>query len=307
MFEIDVQEGYEEDLNALNKIATGGNRILRNYRPTISAYQGAAPGNLYGMFGSYGILMELWGTPTFDIDMDGDGRGSQEETMAWIDFDLTGEGWVIPHKATHPDYGEIWIGGTRKKHTSRTPPSKYIEMEAYKNAMFVLYNASQFPKAEIEKVELTPAMDDLCWVEVTVKNDRAYPTYSDRSMVLGRAVQDKLVLETSDNVSIVELPQRATAAAGGQQAARGGRGGRGGGVDLKKEAFQWVTDYYSGLNAGTTLTKVEHEFRLKGNDSKTFRYLVKIDGRRGDVAPKIVSQRGGTDQKRVRITTSNND
>ena len=180
-------------------------------------------------------------------------------------------------------------------------------MECYKNAHFVMYQASQYPKVEIDKVEITPAMDDLCWVEVTVKNDRAYPTYTDRAMVLGRAVQDKLILETSAGVSIVQLPQRATAAvAGGGQrgGARGGRGG--GGVDLKKEAYQWVTDYYNGVNSGTTLTASEHEFRLKGNDSQTFRYLVKINGSRGSVTSRIVSKNGGTDEQRIRINISNN-
>ena len=261
------------------------------------------------MLGAYGILIELWGTPTFDIDLNDDGRASQDEMQAWIDIDLTGEGWVWPHKAQHPDFGEIWIGGTLKKHTQRTPPAPYIEPEAYKNAQFVLYNASQFPKVEIDEVKVTPCSADLCWVEVTVKNYKIYPTFSDRRRELGKAVQDKLTFNSSENISLVDMPAPETtvtarAAAAG---ARGGRGGgRGGGFNPKAEQLAWINQYFAGRRAGTVLTQPEHEFRIKGNDQHTFRYLVKIDGRRpGWVEINLASELGGKDQKRVTINVSN--
>ena len=96
----------------------------------------------------------------------------------------------MPHKCNHPDLGEIWIGGTRKKHMSRTPPARYIKMEAEKNVIFVMYCASQFPKVEIEETAITPATNELYWVEVAVKNDRVYPTASDRALKLKRAVME---------------------------------------------------------------------------------------------------------------------
>ncbi|MFH2041312.1 MAG: M14 family zinc carboxypeptidase [Acidobacteriota bacterium] len=87
------------------------------------------------------------------------------------------------------DLGEIWIGGTPKKHLRRTPPSRYIEQEAFKNAQFVLYCASQFPRVEIADIAIDPVSDNLLWVEVTVTNDRTYPTSSDRAAKLKRAVE----------------------------------------------------------------------------------------------------------------------
>ena len=61
-----------------------------------------------------------------------------DEYLAWIDRELTGEGWITPRAFKHPDLGPVWIGGTAKKHIGRTPPARYIEEEALRNAHFVL-------------------------------------------------------------------------------------------------------------------------------------------------------------------------
>ena len=83
-------------------------------------------------------------------------------------------------------------------------------MEAQKNADFVLYCVSQFPKVEIDEIEITPEGGSLFWVDVTVKNDRVYPTFSDRENELGTAVQDQLQFRSSGNVSMVPVPDGMT-------------------------------------------------------------------------------------------------
>ncbi len=180
LFNRQVAPKYQEDLRVQTKIVSMGARILKNYRPIFTGGNGEAPSSTYDMLGAYSYLMELWGRPTFEADLDGDGRVSDEEYIKWIDIDLNEEGWINPHKVNHPDLGEIWIGGSRKKHMGRTPPSRYIEMEAIKNVQFVMYCVNQFPKVEIENTMVTPAAKDLFWVDVVVKNDRVYPTISDR-------------------------------------------------------------------------------------------------------------------------------
>ena len=79
-------------------------------------------------------------------------------------------------------------------------------MEAQKNSDFVLYCASQFPKVEIEDITFTREAGNLFWVDVEVKNDRVYPTSSDRANELGIAVKDKLSIRTASNVTMVEIP-----------------------------------------------------------------------------------------------------
>ncbi len=268
-----VAPEYQHDMDVQLDIVTTGARILKNYRPVLSGLSGQAPASTYYMLGAYSYLIELWGMPTFDADEDGDGSVSDVEYLKWIDLELTGEGWIVPHKVKHPDLGDIWIGGSPKKHMRRTPPARYVEMEAEKNSKFVLYCASQFPKAEIEEVTVMPATHDLLWIEIRVKNDRVYPTYSDRSIKLGRAVKDQVIIESSKNVSQIEL----------------------------------IEEYnlFEPTNQGTKfkpLTGKTTEFRLKGKETVVFRGLIKLDGSKGWIEVKVKSKNGGTDSKKVNIS-----
>jgi len=272
LFNRQVSNDYQHDMDVQTEIATNGARILKNYRPTIGGLTGQAHAATYYMLGAYSYLIELWGTPAFDADEDGDGRVSDEEMLNWIDMDLTGEGWIDPHKVKHPDIGEIWIGGSAKKHMRRTPPSRYIEMEAEKNAKFVMYCASQFPKVEIEKVMIKPETNDLYWLEVWVKNDRVFPTSSDRSVQLKRAVKDKLTINSSGNISVVEMMK-----------------------DIR------IFDPLDNSTTYKSISEKETEFRLKGKETVKFRGLIKMSGGSGWIEPVVNSKMGGKDSKKVDI------
>jgi hypothetical protein len=269
-----VSPEYRHDFDVQTEIVTMGARILKNYRTSISGWRGTgqAQVNDYGMLGAYGYLIELWGSPAFAADINDDGRVSPEETMLWIDTELHGEGWITPHPVEHPDLGEVWIGGSQKKHTQRTPPARYIEMEAQKNADFVMYVASQFPKVEIDRIKVTPEAGDLYWVDVTVKNDRVFPSSSDRDNELGTAIQDKLTFTSSGNVSMVEIPDG-------------------------------ITQLKSGVNASNAMAvgTTPYEFRIRGQSEMTFRYLVEKSGGGGWVEFNVDSFMGGTASQRAEI------
>ncbi len=273
-FERTVAPEYQHDFDVQTEIVTMGARIMKNYRPSISSWSGngQAQVNSYGMLGAYAYLIELWGSPAFAADINDDGRVSPDETMLWIDNELHGEGWVDPHPFNHPDLGEIWIGGTQKKHTQRTPPARYIEMEAQKNADFVMYCASQFPKVEIDDIEITQEAGNLYWVDVTVKNDRVYPTSSDRDNELGTAVQDKLTFSSAGNVSLIAIPEGMT-----------------------------TLDPTDNTSRATGVGEATHEFRLRGQGSQTFRYLVERSGGSGWVEFTVESFHGGTATQRVEV------
>ena len=276
LFDRQVAAQHQHDMDVQTAIVTMGARILKNYRPTISGLSGQAQASSYYMLGAYSYLIELWGTPAFDADADGDGRVTDDEYLMWIDTELTGEGWIDPHKVNHPDLGEIWIGGSRKKHMQRTPPARYIEQEAFKNAQFVLYCASQFPKVEIDEVSVTPATQNLYWVEVKVKNDRVYPTSSDRSVQLKRAVMDKMTVGSSNNISVVDIPEGPV-----------------------------IVDPLNNTASSEAMAKGTAEFRLGGKETKRFCTLVKMDGSQGWVEFKVESKHGGTATKRVNIKVGN--
>ncbi len=277
LFDRNVAPAYRHDLAVQQQMATMGARIMKNYRPTQAGPPGSgqAQSNSYMSAGQYAYLIELWGTH-LDGDANGDGRVDQEERMLWLDIELTGEGWVIPHKFDHPDLGEIWIGGTMKKHIGRTPPARYIEQEAFKNMQFVLYCASQFPKVEVEGIKVTPSTGDLLWVDVTVKNDRTYPTISDRDLERDWVEQDRLTFSSSSSITRVEIPEGST-----------------------------IIDPNDRRTRGNVVGTEDPEFRLQGNGSQTFRYLVKMSGNNGWVEFTIDSFHGGTATKRLNIRSGN--
>jgi len=276
LFDRVVDRNYQGDMNALTEIMTMGARILKDYRPTISGLVGQAQAASYYMMGAYACLIELWGSPVNEADENKDGRVSDEEMMKWIDIELGGEGWITPHKVTHPDLGEVWIGGTAKKHVTRTPPARYMEEEALRVTQFVLYSASQFPSLEIEKVEVKPSTNDLLWVEVTVKNGSTYPTSSDRAVQLKRSVNDKLMINLSESIKLVEVPEGQT-----------------------------ILDPTNPQDRIQTPKGKTAEFRLGGKSSQKFAYLVKMDGGSGWVEFEANSKFGGTAKKRINLQAGN--
>lgn len=268
-----VAPEYQNDLNVQQDIVTAGARILKDYRPTPGGLSGQAAAASYHMLGAYSYLIELWGSQPGEADDNSDGRVDDEEFLQWLDLELMGEGWMEPHPFTHPDLGLIWIGGSAKKHIGRTPPARYIETEALRNANFVLYCASQFPKVEVTDIRVRPATGDLFWVDATVTNDRAYPTSSDRSVALGRAVMDRVSVKASEGVAVLEVPQAPT-----------------------------VVDPLNPALTVDVVTGVPLEFRLGARSTKRFSTLVRMTGREGWVEFTVTSKAGGTATKRIAIT-----
>jgi hypothetical protein len=271
LFDRIVDTAYQQDMDVQTQIVTMGARILKDYRPTISGMVGQAAASAYFMRGAYAYLIELWGDHP-DADENGDGRVSDEEFDRWIALDLTGEGWIKPRKFNHPDFGEVWIGNAEKKHIGRTPPSRYIEDEALRNALFVLYAASQFPKVEFGPVKVTPAAGDLLWVDVTVKNDRIYPTSSDRAVQLKTAVMDRLTFAGSSNLSLVPIAAKPT-----------------------------TLDIYNAGDRIDAAAGTTTEFRLLSKQTRTYRYLVKSTGGEGWIEFALDSKSGGKAKKKITI------
>jgi hypothetical protein len=271
-----VPQDLQNDMDSQLAIVTEGAHILKDYTPTFSGLSGQAQAASYNVLGAFAYLIELWGQPPLvDADRNNDGRVDQDEVQAWMNTELTGGGWIEPRPFKHPDLGDIWIGSSARKHTGRTPPAPYMEPEALKQTLFMLYSASQFPKVEIDRVTLTPATGDLFWIDVTVKNERVYPTFSDRALQLKRAVRDRLTLSSSPSVSFVEVPA--------------------GVIRLDPLNEQSVT---------TALTSKTAEFRLRGRDSVRFRGLVRMTGSDGWVEVRTESKFGGADTRRIVIKAS---
>ncbi len=277
-----VAPEYRHDMDVQTKIVSEGAYILKNYNPVIGGLSGQAHAAAYYMLGAYSYLMELWGSPSPFADINNDNRVSDEEFQKWLELDLTEAGWLVPYQFDHPDFGPIWMGGTARKHIGRTPPSRYIEHEAEKNALFVLYCVNQFPVVKIDNVEVEPVNADVYKVTVTVANDKVYPTASDMSVQLGRAVQDKLTMKTSNNISVMPVGTSGRGGARGGAQAAAMRGGTG------------------DSQARMTSSK-ELQFRLRGQEKLSYTYLVSMTGNSGWMEFDLWSKNGGTDNKRMEI------
>lgn len=282
-FDRRVAREFQHDMDVQTEIVTMGARILKNYTPVIGGLSGQAHAATYYMLGAYSYLVELWGQPTFDMDINGDGRASDEEYMKWIDVEMTGEGWITPHQVNHPDLGAIWIGGSPKKHMQRTPPDRYIESEADRNAKFILYCASQFPKVEVDDLRTTELGNGLFWLDVVVKNDRTYPTASDRAKKLELWDQDVLTLSLSKGVSLVPLDEKLPI----QDPFSTGGGNYGFGSSSTENRIP-------GTGLSTKLW-------INGKEKKTVRYLIRTSGGKNWIEATINSQRGGRDEKRIEL------
>jgi hypothetical protein len=285
LFNRQVAPEYRHDLDVQTKIVTDGAFILKNYNPTIGGLSGQAHAATYYMLGAYSYLIELWGSPTPFADMNDDGRVSEEESMMWLDLDLTGAGWIEPYQFNHPDFGPIWMGGSMRKHIGRTPPARYIEQEAEKNALFVLYCVNQFPVVKIDDITVEPVTADIYKVSVTIANDKVYPTASDMSVQLKRAVDDKLTAKTSSNITIVPAGSAPGAGRANPQAMQAMASQRGG----------------TGASRPVVTGSRELTFRLKGQEKLTYTYLVTMTGNSGWMEFDLWSKNGGTDNRKIEI------
>ena len=89
---------------------------------------------------------------------------------------------------------------------------------------------------------------------------------------MGIAIEDKLSIRTASNVSMVEIPTGLTQ------------------IDPSDRA-----------GATTAVGEGTHEFRLRGQDTQTFRYLVEVSGSGGWVEFEVDSFHGGTATKRAQV------
>jgi hypothetical protein len=245
-----VEARYQQDADVYAKTVSAGLYILKNYTPELGNMYGEHLASSYYMLGAYSYLIELWGSPAPFADTDGDGYVSDAEFQKWMELDLGGGGWVEPHKVNHPQLGEIWIGGTSKKHIGRTPPARYIEQEADRQCMYVMYCIEQLPRLAFGNYSVARVADNVYQVEVEVVNDKVFPTASDRSVLLNRYTPDKITAKVSSGALVEPAGVKKT-------------------EDEPRNRYYRTQYRKEAVAAGG-----ETEFRTKGNSVEVFRYTV---------------------------------
>lgn len=133
----------------------------------------------FGYF-SYGAIWygdELWSGGKV-VDYDKDGKISELEALRWNDEALAGKGFKNWARFSHPQLGEVEIGGLNPKFFRQNPPAAFLEEWARKEAMFNLLLAKSLPQVKIVSVDVRPVKKEPGVLEVVAvfTNEGFLPT-----------------------------------------------------------------------------------------------------------------------------------
>jgi hypothetical protein len=199
------------DLAVLDYLGKEGERVVPGYRYLVSSEDlytthGDFDEFMYQCFGIYSFVGELFMTSQVfyrgrsDEDVAGpDGtiwsrRPSFKERQEFNDRLMMGEMFEPWKPFTHPTYGEIEIGGWRQ-FTTRMPPPFMLPDMLHRNAMFVIWTATQTPQITIEVTEVKPLTGDLYRVRARAANEGSLPTLSAKARNRQLCRLDWFVLE----------------------------------------------------------------------------------------------------------------
>jgi len=175
------------DLEAYDLIGKQGERMLPGYEYMIvwkDLYpsHGATDDHFYRVHGAISYTNELYKEP---LDLDGDGKITEEERMEFSDVLTLGRQFLPWKEIDHPQYGTIEVGGFRHD-VGRVPEGWMLEEEVHRNSAFVLLHAYHLPKIRFGEPEIERLEGDLWRLQIPVLNERATPT------VLAVARRDKI-------------------------------------------------------------------------------------------------------------------
>jgi len=138
---------------------------------------GHSPDFGYFAYGAIWYGDELWSGGRV-VDYDRDGRISELEVLRWNDEALGGRGFKSWTRFTHPQLGEVEVGGFNPKFFSQNPPVEFLEEWVRKQALFNLFLAKSLPHAKIVSADVRPFKKEPGVFEVTavLANEGFLPT-----------------------------------------------------------------------------------------------------------------------------------
>jgi hypothetical protein len=133
----------------------------------------------FGYF-SYGAIWygdEIWSGGRVK-DYDGDGKISEVEVLRWNDDALGGKGFFNWKKFSHPQLGEVEIGGFNPKFFRQNPPVEFLEEWARNEALFNIFLAESLPQVKVVSAVVRPLKKTPGAYEVTAvfTNEGFLPT-----------------------------------------------------------------------------------------------------------------------------------
>jgi hypothetical protein len=169
-------EAYSrQDDDAINRIGLTGEKIIPGYK-LVTIWKDMYTvwgGELDWMYGNgcFVYSNELWTSYLMFYD-------STNSDVYEFDRLLLFDDSFIPWKTvSHPQYGEVEIGGF-KKTFGRLHPGFLLETDAHRNAAFCIYNAYELPLLEVTDISVKNLEGGLKEISATIENKRILPTHS---------------------------------------------------------------------------------------------------------------------------------
>lgn len=171
---------------------------------------GHGPDFGYWYYGSIWYGDELWNGGAME-DYNGDGRLDDVDALIWDDRENGGRGFREWEPFTHPEHGEVEIGGFHPKFFSQNGPPSELEYWASRQALFNLEMAKHLPQLEIDEVRVSRlgTEGDATRYAVTVSwfNTGRLPTALRQAQLVKIVTEDQVELELDGGVASGDDPR----------------------------------------------------------------------------------------------------
>ena len=199
------------DLMAYDEIGQNGERILPYYRYIIiwSGLYTVNGGFVDATNDGLGIMTfsnELWNGEQYygsaelkEQQKDPESPIAPGKSRYFFDDKLEfGDQFVDWKPFKHPQFGDVELGGTWKKTTSRVPPRFMLEELCHRNMAFTLYQAGEMPMIKMGESTADKLGDGVFRIFVDISNPKVCPTILERAAQNNVVRPDLLTLEGRD-------------------------------------------------------------------------------------------------------------
>ncbi len=110
--------------------------------------------------------------------------------IQWLDTIDDGKGIVDWYPFTHPDLGDVELGGIDFLRVWRNPPFEFLEQEVSRFPEWLTWQALISPKLEIREVSSTQINQETYKVQIVIENSGWLPTYVTKKALEKQVVRD---------------------------------------------------------------------------------------------------------------------
>ena len=215
-----------EDLWVFKKIGTLGSKHTGyrcvstfhdfKYHPKEVTY-GAFDDWIYDHLGVFSFTVELWDLPTMAGIKDRKFTEWYREhpheedlrVLKWVEKNIGIDAYVQWYTYTHPQLGQVELGGWNMMYTWRNPPLTFIEKEAERNYPFVLSLADLLPHLHLASLQVKSLGNDDFHLNLVIDNTGFLPTYTSQQGKKRQSARPvRAELELSEGVQIINGKRR---------------------------------------------------------------------------------------------------